>query len=163
MPWGIYIPADEAASIEFRLFGQITEYQEAVGGYFQCVDIDAPAATFFVNEDGKVINLPLNRRATLAWWVLYRAAQNVDAFMGDVILLGQPDEDGDTQDVPGELVTLIMKTDLYKYEVQTIDGGDKWYGNMSTFDNYFEACNAALGLLGRWTLASDIRVVASSR
>lgn len=163
MPWGIYIPADEAAPLEFRLFGQISEYQEAVGGYFQCVDIDAPAATFFVNEDGKVISLPLNRRATLAWWMLYSPARDVDAFMGNVIILGQPDDEGDTQDVPAELVTLLMKTDLYKYEVRTVDRDDKWYGNMSTFDDYFEACNAALSLLGRWTLANDVRVVASTR
>jgi len=160
MPWGIYIPADEAAPIEFRLFGQITEYQEAVGGWFECIDLDEPAATFFVNEEGKVTNLPLNRRATLMWWANYRAARNVDAFMGNVILMGKPDEDGDTQDVPGELVTLLMKTDLYKYEVETIEKQGKWYGNQRTFDNYFEACNAALGLLERWTLANDVRVVA---
>ncbi|MEU2204240.1 DUF3846 domain-containing protein [Microbacterium oleivorans] len=161
MPWGIVIPADEAAPLEFRLFGQITEYQEAVGGYFQCVDIDEPAATFFCNEDGKVIGLPLNRRASLAWWTLFSAARGVDALMGDVILLGQPDEEGDTQDVPAELVTLLMKTDLYKYEVETHEKSGKWYGNMTRFDNYFEACNAALGLLDRWTLANDIRVLAA--
>jgi len=161
MPWGIFIPADESAPLEFRLFGQITDYQEAVGGWFECIDIDAHKATFFLNEEGKVTNLPLNRRATLMWWATYPASRNVDAFMGNAILMGQPDEEGDTQDVPAELVTLLMKTDLYKYEVETFEKLGKWYGNQSTFDNYFEACNAALGLLERWTLANDIRVVAA--
>lgn len=161
MPWGIYIPADEAAPLEFRLFGQVTEYQEAVGGWFECIDLPDPAATFFVNEEGKVINLPLNRRATLLWWANYQPARGVDAFMGDVVLLGQPDEDGDTQDVPAELVTLLMKSDLYRYEVETVDKEGKWYGNQSRFDNYFDAANAALGLLDRWMLATDIRVVAA--
>lgn len=160
MPWGIVIPADEEAPLEFRLFGQITEYQEVVEGWFQCIDIENPAASFFVNEEGKVHNLPLNRRATLMWWAHMPAARNVDAFMGNVIVMGIPDDEGDTQDVPSELVTLLMKTEIYKYEVETVERPGKWYGNQTTFDNYFNACNAALGLLDRWTLATDVRVLA---
>lgn len=160
MPWGIVIPADEAAPLEFRLFGQVTEYQEAVEGWFQCIDIEEPAATFFVNEEGKVHDLPLNRRATLMWWVHSPAARRADAFMGNVILLGRPDEDGDTQDVPSELVKLLLKTEIYRYEVETIEKLGKWYGNQATYDNYFEACNAALALQERWLLVNNVRVVA---
>lgn len=161
MPWGIVIPADEAAPLEFRLFGQYTEYQEVVGGYFQTVDLEAQEASFFVNEDGKNIGLPLNRRATLMLWVLYPAFRQADVLSGDVVLLGAPDAEGDTQDVPGDLVTLLMKTELYKYEVMTVEREDKWYGNNTRFDNYFNACNDALALLDRWLVAIDVRVLAA--
>lgn len=160
MPWGIVIRADEEAPLEFRLFGQYTEYQEAVGGYFQSVDIDTVEASFFVNEEGKIHNLPMNRRATLALWLYNTAFRGADVLCGDVVLIGQPDDEGETLDVPDALVTLLMKTEIYKYEVETVERADKWYGNQSTFNNYFEACNAALGLLERWTLANNVRVLA---
>jgi len=159
MPWGIFIPADEAKVIEFRLFGQFTDYQEAVGGVFEAINLSDPAASFFVNEEGKLLALPLNRRATLFWWINERRMRERDAIMGDVVLIGLPDDEGDTQDVPGDLVTLLMKHDLFKYEVETIEKEGKWYGNQTRFDNYFEACNAALALLTRWTLANDVRVL----
>lgn len=160
MPWGIYIPADEAAPLEFRLFGQYMDYQEAVGGSFQPVELKTFGADIYVNEEGKVNELPLNRRATLMLWVIERAWRNEDTLVGDAVIIGSPDDEGDTQDVPGELVTLLMNTEIYKYEVETIEREGKWYGNQRTFDNYFEACNSALGLLDRWALASDVRVVA---
>ena len=160
MPWGIFIPADEAAPLEFRLFGQYTDYQEAVGGTFQSINLGAYDATYFVNEEGKNIHLPLNRRATLALWLHNRAFMNADVIAGDIVIVGPPDDEGDTQDVPDALVALLMRTDIYRYEVETVEKEGKWYGNMTTFDNYFEACNAALGLLQRWTLAANVRVLA---
>lgn len=159
MPWGIVIPADEEAPIEFRLFGQLTDYQEAVGGWFEAVDLDDISASFFVNEEGKVIGLPQNRRATLLWWVNHRAMHGRDVIMGDTVLIGLPDDEGDTQDVPGALVALLMKTDHYKYEVQTLDSPDSWHGNQARYDDYFKACNAALALSERWALVSNIRVL----
>ena len=161
MPWGIVIPADESAPLEFRLFGQITDYQEAVGGWFEAVDLEEIPASFFVNEEGKIHNLPQNRRATLMWWVNHRAVHGKDVLMGDVVLIGLPDDDGDTQDVSGEVVTLLLKTELYKYEVMTHENDSKWYGNQSRFDNYFDACNAALGLYERWSLAANVRVMSA--
>jgi len=162
MPWGIYIPADEAAPLEFRLFGQLTDYQEAVGGWIEPIDIETPPATIYVNEEGKLQDLPQNRRATLLLWVNHRATHGREVLVGNVVLIGLPDdEEGETQDVPDELVTLILKSDLYKYEVETHEEAGKWYGNQARFDNYFEACNAALGLYERWTLAANVRVLAA--
>jgi hypothetical protein len=161
MPWGIVIPAEESAPLEFRLFGPYTDYQGAVGGYFQAIDADSVGASFMMNEDGKNLEMPMNRRATLMLWMVNRAFYQADVLNGDVVLIGMPDDEGETLDVPDALVTLLMKTEIYKYEVETHERAGKWYGNQSRFDNYFEACNYALGLLERWILAADVRVVAA--
>jgi hypothetical protein len=161
MPWGIVIKADESAPLEFRLFDQLTEYQETVGGHIEAVDLWEELASFYVNEEGKNQGLEMNRRATLLWWVTTHNARNVDVITGDCILIGQPDEEGETQDVPSKWVKLLMKTDLYKYEVETLERDESWYGNARTFADYFDACNAALDLLRRWVLAQNVRVVAA--
>lgn len=162
MPWGILIPANEEAPLEFRLFGQLIDYQEAVGGWIEAIDIETPPATFYVNEEGKIRNLPQNRRATLMLWATHRATHGREVLVGNAVLIGLPDDiEGDTQDVPDELVTLLLKTEVYKYEVETAEEAGKWYGNQARFDNYFEACNAALGLYERWTLATSVRVLAA--
>lgn len=162
MPWGIYIPADESKVLEFRLFGQLNEYQEAVGGWVECIDLETPPATFFVNEEGKIQNLPQNRRATLALWLHNRGMHGRDVLCGNAVLIGQPDdEEGETQDIPDELVAILMRTDSYKLEVETMDAPGVWNGNQARYGNWVDAYNAALGLYERWTLATNVRVLAA--
>ncbi|WP_425471533.1 DUF3846 domain-containing protein [Sinomonas susongensis] len=62
------IPAEESQPIELIDVDGLADMQKGVGGYIEVLAIDRPDATLVINEDGKSVGLPLNRRATLALW-----------------------------------------------------------------------------------------------
>ena len=158
---GIHVPADEDKPLELVEFdqGNIKAIQHYVGGWFQFVDVERPGASIACNEEGKVHGLPLNRRATLIWWTGWTAARQVDALMGDCLIVGLPDEEeGNTQSVPDELVDLLFHQGQFKYEVQVI-GEDGWHGNQIVLGDVFEAFNNGLALAERWSKVTNVRVV----
>ena len=79
---GILIPAEEsdATTVVELEQGDLKAMQQCVGGYVQMVEGTNPGLTFVVNEEGKVHDLPLNRRGTLMLWVHNQAFQGYDCF-----------------------------------------------------------------------------------
>ena len=160
---GILIPAEEsdAATVVELEQGDLKAMQDCVGGYVQMVDGTNPDLTFVINEEGKVHNLPLNRRGTLMLWVHNNAFQGYDYFNGDVLVIGPADEEtGESTSAPAELIELFFNTERYRYLVQT--GGSTWDGNGVTYDNWVDAYNYGLALAKRWTLVTAVKVVAAS-
>ena len=125
------------------------------------MDIDRPEATLILNEEGKLMGLPMNRRATLLLWVHLTRWRGHDALAGDVLIVGRPDDDGNMQDVPRELVDLLFKTKEYKYEVTTFDSLTTWSGNQRRYDDWVAAYNDGLALASRWFAVNDVRIVAA--
>ncbi|WP_100503994.1 DUF3846 domain-containing protein [Mycobacteroides abscessus] len=161
---GVLIPADEDKPIELVEFDQsdLKAMQGYVGGWIQAVEGFRPPCTFIMNEEGKVNNLPLNRRGTLALWVHHAEFIDRDVLVGDVLLVGPADEEtGDQLGVPDELVELLFNTEKYRYLVKTI-GENGWHGNGIVLDDPWKAYNDALGLARRWTLVERVRVVAAA-
>lgn len=89
--------------------------QGVVGGYIETVPIyevltdsgrKHVEADLFVNEEGKLIGLPLNPRATdlaaltIGGWVH-------DVIKGDVIVTGQPDDEGRNTPVPQTVIDIV--------------------------------------------------------
>lgn len=68
MVHGILIPASDARPLELQSFDRLEDYQFAVNGWIEVVDIPDVGATLFVNEEGLLRQLPYNRRATFLWW-----------------------------------------------------------------------------------------------
>lgn len=66
---------------------------DAVGGYIECVTIENEI-DMWVNEEGKLIDLPYNATATGFFWTSYGFMS--DVIMGDVILTGSNVDDGET-------------------------------------------------------------------
>jgi hypothetical protein len=84
--------------------------QSIVGGYLEAVymmhDQDGtPQVIMWCNEDGKLKDLPVNRRATAFWYAL-NGGSTGDSLCGTVILTGGADENGDILPVPGEVADL---------------------------------------------------------
>lgn len=79
--------------------------------------------------------------------------------VGDVLITGQADEDGDTTGIPNDLLQLITEVPEYKYQIQVI-GSEMWSGNGMTYTTYWDALNGGLALLDRWMMAREVRVVA---
>lgn len=67
--------------------------QAGVGGWVQAVDIN-PHLTMWVNEEGKLMDLPHNMFAQRLWNKVYGAT---DYIVGDIVLTGGVGKDGETQ------------------------------------------------------------------
>jgi len=89
--------------------------QARVGGLIEPVRLDQiltdrgrvlVEATMFVNETGKNDMLPLNPRAT-DMATLAIGGWFHDVIMGDVVVLGQVDDEGDETPVPDKLVAAV--------------------------------------------------------
>ncbi len=70
MPRGILIPADRTAPLEQGTFNRLEDYQAAVGGPIEAVDLPEIGVTIYANEIGVIQQLPVNSRATLSIWSL---------------------------------------------------------------------------------------------
>lgn len=157
---GVLIPADEETLIRRVDFeqGDITTMQGYVGGLFEAIDFEEPDGTMWCHEEARLIESPVNRRASLLLWVHSPAHRGKTAIQGDVLITGQPDDAGDTTDIPQELLEILFFHTKYKYEVKVV-GDNDWYGNQRRFDHWSEAYNAVLALESGWQLVSDFRVL----
>lgn len=69
--------------------------QEKVGGYIEAAPVDHPKLTMWCNEEGKILMLPFNERASDLL-----EPDNPDIIMGDVVVEGAPDEWGVATTLP---------------------------------------------------------------
>lgn len=159
MPNGIVIPVDEEAPIFRKELNDFTDYQAAIGGYFQVIDLSNPEASLYVDEEGKVKHLEMNRRATLLMWLHNPAFRGRDVVCGQALLIGPADDEGETQGVPQALDDLLFDTLSYRVEVQTVDSADAWNGNQARYNNWVDAYNAGLRLADRWLAVENVRIV----
>jgi hypothetical protein len=82
--------------IEFADFEHGNSYntiKEAVAGWIECVHLPSLGADLWVNEEGKLIGLPINAHGTKLWAKEYG---RTDIIVGDIIITGGADEEGDT-------------------------------------------------------------------
>lgn len=64
----------------------IPTIREAVGGYVQAVQTEH--CVFWVDEDGKPRDLPINPMATYLWWKVQPEMESIDSFNGTVVVTG---------------------------------------------------------------------------
>ena len=100
MSMGIVIPSGDTLPLEEREFTGLGDYQAAVGGFIAPVDIEDRGITVYVNDEGIVMGLPINARATALWWLWSPQVRNRDALFGDAVIVGLPDHQGDTTSEP---------------------------------------------------------------
>jgi hypothetical protein len=156
----IVIPADENSLLrrDRLLVTDIRDYQRVVGGSVQALNLEQPAAGLYCNEDGKLLNLPVNGRATLLWWMHSKRFRFHDAIVGDALLVGELDERGLDSDVPGELATLLLEATNMRVEIQ-IRGDEYWLKNQRRFHSWANAYAYALKQVYRSSSIADVRVV----
>lgn len=158
MVTGIVIPADAYQPIERREFASLEDYQLAVGGWIEPVDLRELGVTIYVSEEGLRRHLPFNSHASFLWWYHVAEARQRAMLVGDAVIVGLPNRQGNATDVPP--VVADQLTQVGNWRVQVLTHGDpKWYGNQATYDDYFEALIWAMLTLERWSAAEDVRVV----
>lgn len=160
---GVLIPCDEEQPVTLIELerGDYTKWQKHVGGLFDCISVDRPPASLVINDEGKIHGLPLNRRATLFCWVGNHRFRGVDALVGDCLLVGPVDEEGETMTVPDELLELLFNTEEYKYMVQ-VTGEDGWHGNGMRYTDWVEAYEGGVALAERWLKVEQVKVVSAA-
>ncbi|WP_185715069.1 DUF3846 domain-containing protein [Gulosibacter macacae] len=118
MVQGIFVPAIEG-NVHLRDFASLEDYKVAAGGW-KTVDVPDLGITIYVNEEGLVRRLPFNSRASFLCW--YHLPQSRKAMLvGDAVIVGMPDENGDSTDVPERVVNLL--TDDGEYAILVKVGG----------------------------------------
>jgi hypothetical protein len=157
----IVIPADleQPARLDQLDKNDLQAYRRLVGGNLEVLNLDRPPASLYFNDEGKLIGLPLNPRATALLWAHNSAFRGHDTIAGDAFILGPPDRRGDDTMAPNELVTLLFHTEHYRVLVQN-QGDEKLYGNLGTFDSWFDAYLYGVDLAQRWSQIEEIQVVA---
>lgn len=79
----------EVTIIDLPREGGLGTLQSAVGGLVECVSF--PDYEMWLNEEGKLIGLPVNEAATAIWEIEYG---NTDVIKGNVLMTGVADEEG---------------------------------------------------------------------
>jgi small nuclear ribonucleoprotein (snRNP)-like protein len=136
----IVIPADPDHPVRLEQLDRndLDAYRRLVGGNLEVINLERPMASLYLNEEGKLIELPLNPRATVLLWAHNSAFRGEDIIVGDAFIVGPPDRRGDDTTAPDELVQLLFHTERYRVLVRT-QGDKEFYGNLRTFDSWFEA------------------------
>jgi hypothetical protein len=81
--------------------------QKLVGGYIEAVILRG--ATLYLNEEGKILGLPLNEQATffartMGWLAL-------DVLCGTVVVCGPPDDKGENTSLPATVEEMFLNKD----------------------------------------------------
>ena len=83
--------------------GSLKVLQGAVGGWIEAVGLNANL-TLWVNEEGKLDGLPVNNVATKIFQSVFGA---VDIIMGNVVLTGGADDEGDDEGLTEEQIQMF--------------------------------------------------------
>lgn len=138
MVQGIIIPASDAEDMRAAALAQLEDYQRAVGGWIEALDIPGFGCTMYLNEEGLTRGLPYNRRATYLWWYHVPHAGGQARLAGDAVLVGLPDHDGRTTDVSPAARDLLLGSTLCQVQLQRLNSG-QWRALPSEPQCYIEA------------------------
>lgn len=99
---GLRIPANISLPIEAVQVSELAEYQAVVGGDIEVVEADVFGLSIYLNETGRLDGLGINERATVL------TARLRHPIVGDVLVLGPIDSDGDDTDLSDEHKNFIL-------------------------------------------------------
>lgn len=104
---GIFLPAEDDAPLEEREIIRLEDYQAAVGGLFQPVDVPTLGITIYVNEEGRLHRLHFNRRVTVLWCQHVEPRRSTSLF-GNAVIVGPLDRSGRPTDIPNAVRVLLQ-------------------------------------------------------
>lgn len=101
----LIIPVDgKPREVAFDRGASYEVLRNAVGGYIECVAL-SDTLDMWVNEDGKLISLPINSTATFLWTLVYGPT---DVIVGDVIFTGGVDDEGETLGLSDDQIERLL-------------------------------------------------------
>lgn len=85
----------------------LTALQEAVGGWVQAIGLK-DNLTMWLNEEGKLMQLPHNLKGQAVWDAFFQ--EGSDYIVGNIVLTGGADEDGETLGLEDYAVSALMES-----------------------------------------------------
>lgn len=114
---GLVIPAQgDFHTVEIKREGNLDLFKKIVGGWIEGV-YPAPGLTLYCNEEGKLMGLPINERATVIVQDLFLSSGFVfdDVLCGDVVLIGNDGSEYDAG-LDSEWITQFKSIGLWPEE-----------------------------------------------
>lgn len=137
MVHGIIIPADNNTPLTAATFGTPADYNRAVDGWAEAVHIPHVGVTMHLNLEGSNRQLPYNRRATFLWWFYIPAVRGEARILGNVALVGPPDDACEATDLPVNLRRLLLEPGTYRVSLRE-RGQNRWRTEPIERDDYVE-------------------------
>jgi Domain of unknown function (DUF3846) len=156
----IVIPADDEQPLRQEQLDatNLDDYQDLVSGNIEVLSFTSPAASLYLNTEGKHLGQPMNGRATMLLWAHLPELRYRDYIAGDAFLVGTVDEEGWDRDVPDSFTETLFRAEHFRVEVQ-VHGDPRWYANEQRFEQWTEAYANVLDLGRRWSQVADLRIV----
>ena len=144
----------------------------------EAVDIPSLGITVYVSEEGLIHHQPFNSRATFLWWYHVPAARNAAMLVGEAVVVGLPDRNGNESEIPAETEAILTSTEGWgvllqlgddaslggeagigtRHVLPLVHGDPRWFASLVKHEAYFSACAWAMVLQERW-VATESRVV----
>lgn len=114
----LQITTDQKATVlECTSLTSYDAINKGVGGYIECVSL-AENLDMYVNEEGKLMALPMNLIGQSFWTDRYGMT---DIIVGDVVFTGGVDDEGESQSLTDEQIKSILDGALVtEYETVTV-------------------------------------------
>jgi hypothetical protein len=155
LPKGILIPADNDKPLELQEFADLNE---SLGGAVERFALNRPDASLFHSESAPYLDLPTNRRATLALWCHATFRRGKQVAIGDAVLVGPLTDQGELQDVPLWYVAVLLEAKHFKVHAQRVEDM-LWREHERVFDDWVQAYTSVLLHAERNALVNHVRVV----
>jgi hypothetical protein len=145
----IVIPAEDEQPLRQAdlSVGGLEDRQHFVGGLIQGVDLPDPPARLYFNEDGKAMELPPNKRATLLLWLHNPRFRYQDFIVGDAFMVGPVGRHSSDTSVPDKYVQTLFEGGRFRVELQP-RGTNDWHEHPERFDDWVTAYEHAVGWSG---------------
>jgi len=132
----IVIPHDPARSPRLRHLASAEEFQTAVDGWLEPIEMPALGVTVYVNEAARREHHPINCRAMAIWWLYTADPTEYPIFLGDVVLTGTDNEEDES--LLERIVGDIFEQREFVVQVKPYGRGP-WHDSFARFENVFDA------------------------
>ena len=161
MVQAILIPHEMNKPIALQGFDRLSVMRLSLDGYVEPIHLAQPEMTMYANEERRVQELPINRRATFLWWLFAPEMRGLDIVVGDVVVVGSARGRGSLTTLSPEFRQLLFNTDNFRIEVQSQFDPHVWRPCEEHFHDYFVAVMFGLNLVKPVAPGNDVRVVAA--
>ncbi|WP_298868462.1 DUF3846 domain-containing protein [uncultured Microbacterium sp.] len=158
MVTGIVIPTAGDQPLELREFAKLEDYQSAVGGWIEALDLPDIGITVYVNDEGRIRKLPHNARASFLRWYWSPLTRASGMLAGDAVLVGMPNGAGESTDVPVHVRELLLTSALFALEMRT-EAHPEWQRSTTALPDYWSALVWTMMLTEHFTGLRDVRIV----
>jgi hypothetical protein len=157
MTRGILVPAADESQPRAQNFRGLPDYQIAVGGWIEAIPIHSLGIAMYINEEGRLRNLPLNSRATFFWWFHVPEARQRQTILGEVVVVGISERNGAEIAVSNEIEHVFDPGSRFAVESRRVEGGD-WVRHLTEM-SYFDAAVWSMLLAERSRRPIEVKII----